>query len=45
MEALGFLLKGARAGVGAGGHDDPPPAEWLSDTAWGMVLALSSLDG
>lgn len=42
-EALAFLLNGSRRGEGSG--DDPPPADWLSDAAWGMILALSSLEG
>lgn len=44
-EALAFLLKGGRRGDGGGSGDDQPPADWLSDTAWRMILALSSLEG
>lgn len=45
VEALEFLLKGGRRGGASGEVDDPPPADWLSDGSWAMVLALSSLDG
>eukprot|EP00904_Undaria_pinnatifida_P003150 jgi/Undpi1/12836/HiC_scaffold_7.g02503.m1 len=44
-EALAFLLKGGRRGDGGVAGDDPPPADWLSDSAWRMILALSTLDG
>ncbi|CAM9099296.1 unnamed protein product [Ectocarpus fasciculatus] len=44
-EALSFLLKGGRSVAAGGAGDDPPPAEWLSEAAWRMVLELSSLDG
>lgn len=44
-EALSFLLKGGHSTAAGGAGDDPPPAEWLSEAAWRMVLELSSLDG
>ncbi|KAH8062602.1 dynein light chain binding protein [Aureococcus anophagefferens] len=38
-EGLAFLLRGPRSG----GED--PPAPWVTEAAWGMVQALSSLTG
>lgn len=44
-EALALMLKGVRRGDGEGVADDPPPADWMPESTWRMVLALSNLNG